>query len=228
MKLSKYTTELRYICEVYAGFDHSQNYPVTQIIEAALPKIFDFPFPIFAESHRKELERKIIKHYYTREIGEETVALWKLKLDDKLNMIMPYYNQLYALAAKDIDIFNDVDYVREGNRSGENAFTDNAAANGSGSANSLDAYSDTPQGGLNDLETLEYLTNARTVTGSNSTTETRNTTHSGEDSEEHYERVHGKMGTKSYTELIMEAREAILNIDADIVNALSDLFMNIY
>lgn len=226
--MSKYTTQVRFICEQYAGYNESQNYPVNQIIEKALPKIFDFSFPIFAESHRKELERKIIKNYYFREIGEETVALWKFKLDNKLNLIMPYYNQLYALAAKDIDIFNDVDYIREGNRSGENSASDNSSGTSGGSAQSMDAYSDTPQGGLNDLDNLEYLANARKVTGSNSNSETHSAQHTGEDSEKHYERVYGKMGTKSYTELLMEAREAVLNIDLDIVKECSDLFMNIY
>lgn len=226
--MSKYTTEVRYICEYYAGFDESQEYPVNQIIDAALPKIFDFSFPIYAESHRTDLERKIIKNYYFREIGEETAALWKVKLDNKLNMIMPYYNQLYAIAAKDYDIFNDVDYIREGNRTGANASTDSSNTSAAGSAESWDLFSDTPQGSITDVSDQDYLTNARKVNGSNSNTENRSSSHSGSDSDEHYERIHGKMGTKSYSELVVAAREAVMNIDMMIVQECSDLFMNIY
>lgn len=53
-----------------------------------------------------------------QEIGLETVGQWKLKLEDKLNIIMPYYNQLYESATLKIDPFNDVDYTKEGNRDG--------------------------------------------------------------------------------------------------------------
>ena len=48
-----------------------------------------------------------------QEIGLETVGQWKLKLEDKLNLIMPYYNQLYESALLKVEPFNDVDYKRE-------------------------------------------------------------------------------------------------------------------
>ena len=94
--MSKYTTEVRYICEHLAGLDESEGYEsVNNIIDLARPEIFDFDYPIFDENYKPVLERKILKHYYTREIGLETYGLWKLKLDAKLNEIMPYYNKLY-------------------------------------------------------------------------------------------------------------------------------------
>lgn len=94
--MSLYTTEVRYICETLANYDESQGYKrVNDIVEAAAPQIFDDDFPIFDESYRSILEAKILKHYYTREIGFETVGLWQLKLNTKMNEIMPYYNKLY-------------------------------------------------------------------------------------------------------------------------------------
>lgn len=94
--MSKYTTELRFICEQFAGYSESQGYQnINAVISSAIPKVFDFDFPIFDESYRNVLCTKIIRHYYTREICEETVGLWKLRLETKLNEIMPYYNQLY-------------------------------------------------------------------------------------------------------------------------------------
>lgn len=53
-------------------------------------------YPLYDNDYRKELQYKILIHYYTREICEETFALWKLRLISKLNDIMPYYNQLYT------------------------------------------------------------------------------------------------------------------------------------
>lgn len=94
--MSKYTTEIRFICETASGLGESKGYTdIDTIITNAIPKIFTFTFPIFDENYRTVLEKKILKHFYTREIGEETVGLWKLRLDTKLNEIMPYYNKLY-------------------------------------------------------------------------------------------------------------------------------------
>lgn len=94
--MSHYTTEVRYICEDASGLIESKGYnDIEEILNKAIPKIFNFNFPIFDENYRAVLERKILKHFYTREIGEETVGLWKYRLDTKLNEIMPYYNQLY-------------------------------------------------------------------------------------------------------------------------------------
>lgn len=94
--MSKYTTEVRYICETLAGLNVSVEYDgIKNVLEKSWNKIFDFDFLIFDESYRQTLCTKILKHFYTREIGEETYGLWKLRLDTRLNEIMPYYNQLY-------------------------------------------------------------------------------------------------------------------------------------
>nr|DAU41972.1 MAG TPA: Lower collar protein [Caudoviricetes sp.] len=112
--MSEYTTQVRFICETAAGLSESEGQTsVKQIIAAAIPSVFDFDFPIFDESYRNVLETKILKHYYTREIGLETVGLWKLKMDTKLNEIMPYYNQLYKSELLEFNPFYDVDLVTD-------------------------------------------------------------------------------------------------------------------
>ena len=112
--MSKYTTEVRYICEHFSGMSESVGYnDVDQVIKNCLPKVFDFNFPIFDESYRTVLETKILRHYYTREIGLETVGLWKLKLNTKLNEIMPYYNQLYKSELIKFNPLYDVEITRE-------------------------------------------------------------------------------------------------------------------
>ncbi len=112
--MSKYTTELRFICESLAGLTESQGYDqVNWIIEQAAPKIFSFDFPIFDESYRSVLEKKILKHYYTREIGLETYGLWQLKLDTKMNEIMPYFNQRYKSETLEFNPLYDFDITRD-------------------------------------------------------------------------------------------------------------------
>lgn len=110
--MSKYTTEVRFICETASGETESKGFTsINKILEKSAPKVFDFDFPIFDEEYRLPLEVKILRTYYTREICEETVGLWKLRLQTKLCNIMPYYNQLYKSALLEFDVFSDVDYT---------------------------------------------------------------------------------------------------------------------
>lgn len=112
--MSKYTTEVRYICENAIGLTSSVGYnSIKDVLIQAAPIVFDFDFPIFDESYRLPLEIKILKHFYTREIGLETVGLWKLKLDTKMNEIMPYYNQLYKTELLKFNPLYDVDITRD-------------------------------------------------------------------------------------------------------------------
>lgn len=115
--MSKYTTEVRYICEYYAGLDKSVGgAKVDDVIDKSLSGVFDFDFPIFDEKYRNVLEKKILKHYYTREIGLETVGLWKLKLNTKLNEIMPYYNKLYNSELLDFNPFYNINRTTKSDR----------------------------------------------------------------------------------------------------------------
>ena len=109
--MSKYTTAVRYICETTAGLGESAGYvSVNDVLEKCVSGVFNFNFPVFDESYRKPLEIKILKHFYTREIGFESVGLWKLKLDTKLNEVMPYFNQLYKSELLSFNPLYDVDY----------------------------------------------------------------------------------------------------------------------
>ncbi len=94
--MSKYTSEIRFICESLNGDTESSGYnSVNTILANVHNQIFDFDYPIFDTDYKPVLEKKILKHFYTREIGYETYGRWKLALDAKMNEIMPYYNQLY-------------------------------------------------------------------------------------------------------------------------------------
>lgn len=200
--MSKYTTELRYICETEAGLSESVGYSkIKDVIAKAIPKIFDFDFPIFDENYRNVLETKILKHYYTREIGLETYGLWKLKLDTKLNEIMPFYNQLYKSALLEFNPLYEVDYSKTGNRDSSGTrdntennnesydeSTDTNESHDDSTTNSNDGtltkgttttttnyFSDTPQGAISNVIDGTYLTNATyNVTGNTGSDNTSN------------------------------------------------------
>jgi len=243
--MSKYTTELRFICESLASYDESQNeLKVIDVIDKAVPKIFDFDFPIFDESYRIPLCKKIVKHFYTREIGLETYGLWKLKLDTKLNEIMPYYNQMYKSTLLEFNPMYDVDITKTHQGKDDSNSTKNLNGNttsdvsSTGSSDSIkrDLYSDTPQGALTGVESETYLTNARKVTdgvstsshdvGSSSVTNAETNVFASTDS--YVDHIVGKQGSADYSNLLLTFRKTFVNIDMDVINALEDLFMMIW
>lgn len=166
--MSKYTTELRFICEKAAGLDESKGYSqVNSIIEAAAPVIFDFDFPIWDIAYKPVLEKKILKHYYTREIGFETVGLWKLKLDTKLNEIMPRYNKLYETTVLEFNPLYDVDLQTVHAGAGTNTGTDATVTAGVKASSENGTIGDN----LNKTTTrADNLTSSEQLTGSDTNT----------------------------------------------------------
>lgn len=163
--MSKYTTEVRYICETEAGFDHSVGYEdVDKVIALAIPKIFSFDFPLYDSSYRNVLCTKILRHFYTREIGAETYGLWKLRLESKLNEIMPYYNKLYESGLKDFNPLWDtqMETSYQGNKAGESSET--------GSSKEAEKGSDDTARSLGDVLKSKAKT-VEDVSGNNTSTE---------------------------------------------------------
>lgn len=250
--MSKYTTEVRFICETASGLGESKGYAdVDTIITNAIPKIFTFTFPIFDENYRTVLEKKILKHFYTREICEETVGLWKLRLDAKLNEIMPYYNKLYKSELLEFNPLYTANLTRkkktnyDSNRNTSNNGTVNSTSNSKGSGSGtnsnvgLDLYSDTPQGSLTNVENETYLTNVRktTDTGNSSSTTSNSTTgnvtnsDTGTDAlnstEDYLETVIGFEGS-SASDLLIKYRDTFLNIDMMVIGDLETLFFQLW
>ena len=239
--MSKYTTEVRFICETNSGLGESVGFDdVDDVIKNSRTKIFNFDYPIFDEAYRETLESKILLHYYTREIGQETVGLWKLKLRSKLCDIMPYYNQLYESAKLEFNPFYDIDYKKEHEGEFEEAHNDTDRDTGTvvnageTSSNEKNRYSDTPQGGLQGIESNTYLTNARIIdnTGEATNTQTNDLTainQGAKDGTDKYtDKVTGKMGTKSYSKMLQEYRDTFLNIDLMVIDELKPLFMQLW
>lgn len=231
--MSKYTTQLKFICESEAGFLEPQGYnKINEVIQNSRAKIFSFDYPIFDASYKPTLETKILKHYYTREIAAETYGRWKLFLESRMLEIMPYYNELYETTLLDFDIFEDVNYRRSGDRTIDEDGTHTDTTNTESTDNTVtwDKYSDTPQGSVQNIDNDSYLTNARKNTGdSEGTVDTTNQgSHTRDTVEEYSELIKGKMPGKSYMQLIQEFRDNILGIDKMVIDDLSDLFMMIY
>ena len=67
--------------------------------------IFDFSYPLTTHINKEDFEKMILNHFITRRIGFDTVELFRIKLDIKLNEIMPMYNKMFD-SFENWDIFN--------------------------------------------------------------------------------------------------------------------------
>lgn len=232
---ASYTMDVRTICETYANVESpgwSDQTTVDTIIDSAIPKVFNFPFPIFSEDYRKTLEHHILQHFYTREIAFQTVGRWKLGLQQKLNDIMPYYNKLYESQELDVDPFNNIDVTETSESSGNTTSKNNTTRNGTSvtngssetndtadgtsgtetngttttnnsqdtTANRTDAFSDTPQGTLSNVDNLTYLTNYRKIGENNNVTDTGEQTTTGNADVTTHDETNSNTKTNSQTE----------------------------
>lgn len=287
--MSKYTTEVRFICESKSGLENSKGCDdVDEILNNSWNKIFTTKAEIFDENYRAVICKKILKHYYLREICSETVGIWKLWLNTRLEEILPYYNQLYKSALLEFNPLYDVNITRTHNRtidenktengtstetstdkntgsgtrdnttSGSNKNSGTSSVTDNGSSNSKDLYSDTPQGALTGVETETYLTNARKITNTDSSTSESTNSGNGEykdtgsvkytdtserantkngsnsntgtvnNTEEYLESVIGKQGSGSYSGMLKEYRDTFLNIDRMVIAEFDDLFFGLW
>lgn len=140
--MAHYTTLVRSIVEEHAQFNPDFQTPdfsdtfgywgkgefmdssygldqIDKLIEYARPHIFSFEYPLFDPAYRKQLETKIINHYFTEEIGFETVGLWRLNLRNRMREIMPYYNQLYQSELLPIEPLNTVNVTTTYSKTGK-------------------------------------------------------------------------------------------------------------
>lgn len=177
--MSKYTTQVRFICESKAGIvEPYTNISYLEIIERARPKIFNFSYPIWNENKRKELETNILKHFYTNEIGSETFGLWQLRLDDWMNSHMPYYNPLFEALDKQYEMFltDDFSITSDENTEHHDVNTEdrtknskvniggtnnsNYTSNSNSNGENTNTHTDTPQGSIDNFLAGKYMSDA--------------------------------------------------------------------
>lgn len=97
---------------VYSILQSIVNYkkiPKTKVKDLAKygrDKIFDFDYPLTNKITKEDFECMILNHFMMRRIGFETVTLFSLQLDIKLNSIMPMFNKMFDML-DGWDVFND-------------------------------------------------------------------------------------------------------------------------
>lgn len=202
------------------------KYTIT--IKSLIDNNFDFKmdsYPIFDENYRDTLNQNILYHYYENEIGFETASLFRFYLNQKLNEIMPYYNELYKVQKKLIDgnlLLNNVNLTEK--LIGSNRTETNSKSQSSNNGKSL--YQDTPQGQISqtDIDNQTWATNL--TLNKNEIADQSNATGSG--TNEYLKTIIGNNGGKFNIDVLNDIKNNLMNIDLMIINDLNDLFMQIF
>lgn len=222
----QYTISVRWIVESY-----SQEIPditTDRKIAIALPKIFNFDFPIYDESYRLTFEDKLIRHFYFHEINITSIGRWKFMLREKLNLIMPVYNKMYEAVAIKYDPLIDTQmhetYTRNNNLTSDSSTNGNVTQKDT--SNNSQVYSDLPQ---TTLHGGDYATNSTQNEGTaNSTQNARQTANATSNNTETYKHDNTGFSSRSQQALLMEYYESLRNVDEMVFNELRELFMLIY
>jgi len=173
--------------------------------------------------NKDKLADRIINHYYMREIGVETIALFKLKIKTKLDLLMEKYAPLIYTNSIEYDILVNEDYTETFNRTTSGSGESSTTNTGSG----LTVSSDTPQGQINKTAILSGQYASNTAAGENESSTTAEDSTSG--TEEFTRHVKGNRGiSATYQAMIKQYRDNIITIYNDIINDLNDLFMGIW
>lgn len=210
------------------------KYTIT--IKNLIDNNFDFKmtsYPIFDEEYRETLNNNILFHYYENEIGFETAPLFRFYLNQKLNEIMPYYNNLYnaqKLLLNQGNLFKNVDLEETFNRVNDTTTNTTSNSTNSGISNNKNLYQDTPQGKitLNDIDNQEWATNVTFDKNETNNTINDNTNGTANNTENYIKKIIGNNGNKYNIEILKEIKNNLMNIDLMIINELNDLFMQIF
>lgn len=223
---NQYTVSVRWIVESYS--QEAPDITTDQKIAIALPKIFNFDFPIYDESYRLTFENKLIRHFYFHEINITSIGRWKFMLREKLNLIMPVYNKMYEAVAIKYDPLIDTQmhetYTRNNNLTSDSSTNGNVTQKDT--SNNSQVYSDLPQ---TTLHGGDYATNSTQNEGTaNSTQNASQTANATSSNKETYEHDNTGFSSRSQQALLMEYYESLRNVDEMVFNELRELFMLIY
>ena len=203
------------------------KYTIT--IKTLIDNNFDFQmtnYPIFDENYRETLNNNILHHYYENEIGFETAPLFRFYLNQKLNEIMPYYNELYKVQKKLIDeklLLNNVNITEQ--LQGSNTTQTSSVSQSTNKGKNL--FQDTPQGNISQQDINAQNVYATNIT-LNDNSINDNSSANGSGTNEYIKTIICNNGGKFNIDVLNDIKNNLMNIDLMIINELYDLFMQIF
>ena len=221
---------------------------IRDIVESQNVDLFDFDYEYYADNYalQKRFENMFINHYYFHEIGFETVERFKWNLRAKLNLNAPKYKQYWDsyIKSKNIDFTVNKEYYETVTR---DIITENESSSTNKSNSISRNESDNTSDGLTKTSALadgvskariegDYITGVQQDVNRTKTEDVHkaeesgdsNTKGAGKQNETLTTSGKGNIGTTSSAQLIKEWREIMLNLDRQLIEDCTDLFMQIY
>ena len=208
-------------------------------------------YPIFDESYRAKLNRKIVQHYALREIGSETVEQFVFYLGRNMCEGMDYFNQLYKSQAEKIDWLsttlmdnesNSNDVAQSSSKSSSTQHNESKGKSDSQSDNHTKAQSvnnELPQtateGDYRNYATSSNVTDSDVTGTSHGTSESSSdsTANSSTDFSHSDNTGNATAHTQGYSgmspsQLLQQYRDTMLNIDNMVIDSLDRCFMGVW
>ena len=222
----------------------SYSMELWEMVDNPLTPIFNFNYDFYCDDNeiKKKFEEKFINHYWLHEIGCETPARWNQMLKSRLNLIMPYYRQLYQteLESKGINFLLNKDLVEEftrelvGNRQDNGTSETKSTGSDTSTGENIGKVSNINDGVASASLSNGYLTGVSQDNHTNKSqtnlTGSAKSTNNTDNTERETTRLvsQGNIGTTSSAELLERWRNVLINIDEMIIKDCRDLFMQVY
>ena len=225
-QMSKYTTSIEVII---CSQSNSAEPDIYKRIQEGCKFLFDFDYESPNEDFKNSFEMQFCEKYWNECIGYETVPLFKMKLKQRLEMVMPEVVFKYNALQKIIDLENPaLERSGESHEEGTNHSTNkaNSTVDGSGTSKSKDVVSDTPANVISasNIGNVTYASSGGMNEGSN-TSKSVGKSDSTNDADHTIERTFKEYGNqlKGYTEWY----NSYINLMKDLLNSFDDMFIQL-
>lgn len=228
--MASYTMELRKVCDYYTRAE-VENWFKDYELSNYLTPLQIAQIEKFHVWSKDRLATKIVDHYFMREIGFETPALFKHYAKVTMQEIMERYLPKIYSNFLEYDPLSNVDFTEEYTREilGTSEGSSNSTSNNK--ASGLNIMNDTPQTNITkqNLETGAYASNVNQSDTESQISDETNANSSSNTIEKFTRHEEGDNGVIITNQrLVKEFREIIVAIDEEIIYELGKLFMAIY
>jgi hypothetical protein len=228
--MAKYTMELRRIVDIFGRNEVESWFSSYNLADFLTPEQIQ-QIQKYNVWSKEKLASQIVDHYYMREIGFETPALFKHYAKLTMNEIMGSYLLKIYTQFLEYDPLSSVDYTEEYTREIEGSSEGSSNSNSQNSAEGFNINNDTPQQRITkqNLDSGIYASTTNQSETSSQIQDETNTEASSKTVEKYTHSMKGDNGvivTNQY--LVREFRELATNFNLEIINELNKLFMGLY
>lgn len=178
--------------------------------------IFDFNYPFYKEELRETFQNYFIDYFYFDEIGHETIARFKHNLKIKLNLVMPYYNELYMTQDLEQRILDNYDVTETFDRQNTGDATNTI------NSTNKNLYKSAPKTKI-DIDKIDIVDSINKDENNSSVNEFTS------NSEKWERRMTGNIGIQTDADAIIKYWDSLRKVTEELFQKeLSQLFMGVY